>query len=159
MVVFARDVDTNEIGCYILHLDSPGVTREKLEGKLPLRPVQNMQLTFQNVLIPANRKLPGVKGFASVATLLAESRLSVAQVAVGVGMGCYDFMMKYLKSREQFGNSLLSYQLIQDKIVKVMINVQSSLLLVAQAQKLMDQGKATIGHLAFVKAATTKKIR
>jgi len=40
-----------------------------------------------------------------------------------------------------------------------MINVQSSLLLIAQAQKLVDQGKATIGHLAFVKAATTKKIR
>lgn len=100
MVVFARDVDTKEIGCYILHLDSPGVIREKLQGKLPLRPVQNMQLTFQNVLIPVNRKLPGVKGFGSVATLLAESRLSVAQVAVGIGMGCYDFMMKYLKSRE-----------------------------------------------------------
>lgn len=49
MVVFARDVDTDEIGCYILHLDSPGVTREKIQGKLPLRPVQNMQLTFQNV--------------------------------------------------------------------------------------------------------------
>jgi len=78
MVVFARDVDTDEIGCYILHLDSPGVTREKIQGKLPLRPVQNMQLTFQNVQIPLNRKLPGVKGFGSVATLLAESRLSVA---------------------------------------------------------------------------------
>lgn len=74
-------------------------------------------------------------------------------------MGCYDFMMKYLKTRQQFGNSLLSYQLIQDKIVKVMIHVQSSLLLVAQAQKLMIEGKATIGHLAFVKAASTKMIR
>lgn len=58
-----------------------------------------------------------------MATLLAESRLSVSQLAVGVGMGCYDFMMKYLKTRSQFGNSLLAYQLIQDKIVKVMINV------------------------------------
>ena len=74
-------------------------------------------------------------------------------------MGCYDYMMKYLKTRQQFGNSLYSYQLIQDKIVKVMINVQASLLLVAQAQKLMEQGKATIGHLAFVKAASTKMIR
>lgn len=97
-----------------------------------------MQLTFQNVLIPVNRQLPGVKGFGSVATLLAESRLSVAQVAVGLGMGVYDFMMKYLKTREQFGNSLLSYQLVQDKIVKVMINVQSSLMLVVQAQRLME---------------------
>jgi glutaryl-CoA dehydrogenase len=109
MVVFARDEDTKVIGCYILHLDTPGVTREAIKGKLPLRPVQNMQLHFQNVKIPANKKLPGVKGFESVAALLAESRMGVAWVAAGVGLGVYDFMMKYLKTRSQFDKSLLAY--------------------------------------------------
>lgn len=67
---------------------------------MALRPVQNIQMYFQNVKIPANRKLPGVKGFNSVSKLLAESRMGVAWVAAGVGLGVYDFMMKYLKSRE-----------------------------------------------------------
>lgn len=88
-----------------------------------------MQLYFQNVQIPANRKLPGVKGFQSVATLLAESRIGVAWVAAGVGLGVYDFMMKYLKTRTQFDRTLTSYQLIQDKIVKVMSKVQSAVLI------------------------------
>lgn len=127
--MFARDVDTKEIGCFILHLDSPGVTRAAIKNKLPLRPVQNMQLYFQNVKIPANRKLPGVKGFSSVATLLAESRIGVAWVAAGVGLGVYDFMMRYLKTRTQFNRNLTAYQLIQDKIVKVMSKVQSAVLI------------------------------
>jgi glutaryl-CoA dehydrogenase len=133
MTVFAKDADTGEIGCYILHLDSPGVTREAIKGKIPCRPLQNMQLFFQNVKIPAKNKLPGVKGFESVSTLLAESRIAVGWVAVGVGMGAYDFMMKYLKTRTQFDKSLLAYQLIQDKIFKVMSKVQQAALLCWQA--------------------------
>ena len=157
--MFARDVDTKEIGCYILHLDSPGITRQAIKGKMPLRPVQNMQLYFQNVKIPANRKLPGVKGFGSVATLLAESRIGVAWVAAGVGLGVYDFMMRYLKEREQFNRTLTSYQLIQDKIVKVMGKVQSAVLICWQAQNMMVQNKASIGRLAFSKAIATKLVR
>ena len=68
-----------------------------------------MQLYFQEVVIPADRRLPGVNGFESVAKLLAESRLSVAWNAAGCGLGIYDNMIKYLSKRKQFGNSLLSY--------------------------------------------------
>lgn len=159
MVIFARNVDSNEIECFIVHLDEPGVTREKIQNKMPLRPVQNMQLYFQNVRIPANRKLPGVKGFESVAALLAESRIGVAWVAAGIGMGVYDYMIEYLDNREQFGNPIMAFQLIQDKVFRVMTNVQSSLLLCFQAQKMMEEGKSSIGKLAFTKGATTKLIR
>ena len=106
--------------CFILHLDTPGIQRHKIEYKMSMRSVSNMQLYFQEVVIPADRKLPGVNGFQSVAKLLAESRLSVAWNAAGCGLGIYDNMVKYLANRKQFGKSLLSYQLIQDKLVKVM---------------------------------------
>lgn len=159
MVVFARNVDTQQIECVLVHLDEPGITRETIRHKMALRPVQNMQIYFQNVKIPANRKLPGVQGFESVATLLAESRIGVAWVAAGVGMGVYDFMVKYLEDREQFENPLMAYQLIQDKLFRVMSNVQAALLITAQAQKLMNEGKHTIGKLAFAKGAATKLIR
>ena len=96
---------------------------------MALRPVQNIQFYFQNVKIPAHRKLPGVKGFGSVATVLAESRIGVAWIAAGMGLGVYDFMMKYLKQRVQFGRTLTSYQLIQEKIFAVMTKVQSACLL------------------------------
>lgn len=159
MTVFARNSETNLIECFIVHLDEPGVTRDIIKHKMALRPVQNVQIYFQNVKIPANRKLPGVKGFASVATLLAESRISVAWVAAGMGMGVYDYMVKYLDKRDQFDNPLMAFQLIQDKLFKVMTKVQASLLLSAQAQKLMIEGKHSIGKLAFTKGAVTKLVR
>lgn len=105
--------------------------------------------------IPAKNKLPGVKGFASIAVLLAESRLSVAWLACGVGLGLYDSMMKYLTEREQFGKKLVAYQLIQDKVFRVMSAVQASLLMAFNAQRLLDEGKASIGQLAMVKAYCT----
>lgn len=159
MVVFARNVDSKQIECFIVHLDEPGVTREAIKHKMALRPVQNMQLYFQNVKIPANRKLPGVKGFSSVATLLAESRIGVAWLAAGMGMGVYDYTIEYLQKREQFGNPLMAYQLTQDKLITIMGKVQSVLLLCAQAQKMMNEGTHTIGRLAFTKAIATKYVR
>jgi alkylation response protein AidB-like acyl-CoA dehydrogenase len=159
MVVFARNEDTKVIECFILHLDSPGVSRSPIPNKMPLRPVHNMQLYFQNVRIPANRKLPGVKGFPSVARLLAESRIGVAWVAAGIGLGVYDFMMKYLTQRKQFDKPLTHYQLIQDKIVKVMGRVQAALLITWQAQNMANNGNGSIGRLAFAKAIATKNIR
>lgn len=126
---------------------------------MSLRSVQNIQFFFDNVHIPAENKLPGVDGFPSIAKLLAESRLSVAWVACGVGMGLYDSMIKYLTERDQFGKPLVAYQLIQDKIFRVMSTVQACLFMAFNAQRLMDEGKATIGQLAMVKAYCTDKIR
>ena len=107
--MFAKNVENGQVECFILHLDTPGIQREKIEYKMSMRSVTNMQLYFQEVVIPADRKLPGVNGFQSVAKLLAESRLSVAWNAAGVGLGIYDNMVKYLSNRKQFGKSLLSY--------------------------------------------------
>ena len=159
VIVFAKNLSSKQVEAFIVHLDEPGVSRSMIQNKMALRPVQNGQLYFQNVKIPANRKLPGVKGFESVAKLLAESRLAVAWTASGVGLGVYDFMIKYVNQREQFGRPLTSYQLIQEKLVKVMGLVQSAFLLSWQVQNLYSEGKASLGKIAFVKATATKYIR
>ena len=123
MVVFAKNEQSLEVECFFIDLKQEGVKREAIKRKMALRPVQNMQLWFDNVKIPLKNKLPGVKGFASVAALLAESRILVAWLAAGIGVGCYDYMIKYLVKREQFERPLASYQLIQEKIFKVMTRV------------------------------------
>lgn len=158
MVVFAKD-ESDEVGCYLLDLTWPGIRREAIKNKMALRPVQNMQLFFDDVKIPAKNKLPGVKGFNSVATLLAESRIFVAWLASGLGVGCYDYMIKYLVKREQFERPLVAFQLIQEKIFKVMSRVQASLFMNYNIQKRHLEGKASIGQIAMAKAFATEMLR
>jgi acyl-CoA oxidase len=159
MCVFAKDEKTEEVQCFILDLKWPGIQRESIKRKMALRPVQNMQLEFKDVRIPAKYKLPGVKGFASVATLLAESRIMVGWLAAAAGLGLYDYMIQYLRKRIQFGNPLVSYQLIQEKVFKVMSRVQANLFFVYNVQQLHLAGKATIGQIAMCKAFVTEMLR
>ena len=159
MVVFAKDEKSQEVGCYLIDLKQEGVNRKRIENKLALRAVQNMELHFTNVRIPLKNKLPGVKGFESVATLLAESRVFVAWLAAAMGVGLYDFMMKYVAKRNQFGRPLTAYQLTQEKIFRVMAIAQSNLMLCHQVTRLHEQGKATIGMIALAKAHTTDTLR
>lgn len=159
MVVFAKDEKTEEVQCFLIDLTWAGIKREKIQNKLALRSVQNMQLWFDNVRIPAKNKLPGVKGFGSVAALLAESRLLVAWLATAMSVGLYDYLMKYVTKRQQFGKPITAYQLIQEKIFKVMSIAQSNLFLCHQLTKLHVEGKASIGQIAMAKAFCTDQLR
>jgi len=68
-------------------------------------------------------------------------------------------MIKYLSNRTQFKRTLTSYQLVQDKIVRVMGNVQSALLLTWQSTNLLMEKKCTVGQVSMAKAICTKLVR
>ena len=159
MVVFARDVASKEIKGFILHLDKKGVKRDVIKRKMGLRPVQNMDLEFTDVEIEERWRLPKVAGFESISRMLAHSRICVAMLACGIGLGIYDNAFSYLSNRQQFKKSLLSFQLIQEKLVRIMGNVQASLFLVSHMVEMSEKGLTTIGKYAMAKAWVTLRIR
>jgi len=118
-----------------------------------------MVIEFKDVKIGFKYRLPKVNKFSDISQMLLFSRAFVAWMAVGVGLSVYDNMIKYLSQRKQFGRELTSYQLIQDKIVRVMGNVQAALLLTWQTTKLLQEGKCTIGKVSLAKAMATKWCR
>lgn len=159
LTVFAKEVSSGEVQCFIVDLKSPGVSRSYIKYKMALRPVQNGEIHFKDVRIPIKNKLPGVKGFQSVAALLAESRIFVAWLAAAQGLGLYDYMMRYLKKRQQFEKPILAFQLMQEKVFKVMSRVQSNLFFCYNIHKLHVEGKATFGQIAMLKGHTTEMLR
>ncbi len=159
MVVFAKDETTKEVQAFLIHLNWPGVKREMIKRKMALRSVQNGQLHFTNVRVPARFKLPGVQGFESVANLLAESRILVAWLASALSLGLYDFMMKYITQRKQFGKPITAYQLMQEKIFKVMSRTQANLFFCYNLYQRHIDGKTTIGQIAMAKGFCTEMLR
>jgi len=159
IIVFAKDTSDGEVGCYIVHLTSPGITRTKIQRKLALRPVQNMVVLFKDVIVPEKNKLPGVQGFLSVASLLAESRIMVGFMGAGLAIGLYDFTIKQLVKREQFGRPLAAFQLTQEKIFKIMSRAQAALFMCHHVYSLHLEGKATFGMISMAKAFSSEMAR
>lgn len=159
MIVFARDQDSKQVKGFIVNLTLPGIKREAIKHKMALRPVQNVDITFDNVVVEANMQMPGVKDFNDVNKMLAHSRISVAMLACGIGLGVYENTISYLSSRTQFKKRLTEFQLVQEKLVRMMGNIQGALLVTCKAVELSMAGKNTIGKLAMTKAWTTLRIR
>lgn len=161
MIVFARDVDTKMILGFILHLGDniPGLKREKIQRKMSLRGVSNMQLTFEGLKVSEEWRLQKVKSFKDVADMLAHSRQYVGWLAAAIGVGIYDHVIQYIRKREQFGLPLAKFQLIQEKLVRIMGNVQACLHLMAKISELYEQKKSSIGKFAMAKAWVTLRIR
>lgn len=122
--------------------------------------VQNCHITMNNVVVDESHKLPKATNFSKgTNVVLKHSRVFVCWVAAGVCQGVYDNAIKYVSTRKQFGQTISGFQLVQEKIVKIMANTQAVLLMCYRISKLVDEGKAQIGQIAMIKAWTTERTR
>ena len=88
LVVWARNTENKKIEAFILNMKTPGVTTQAIKHKLPLRMVQNCQIYFRNVVVPAENKLPKAIDFIKGTTIiLKHSRVLICWVAVGNSFG------------------------------------------------------------------------
>ncbi|GER57456.1 acyl-CoA dehydrogenase [Striga asiatica] len=152
LVIFARNLSTNQINGFILKKNTPGLQATKIENKIGLRIVQNGDILMKNVFVPDEDRLPGVNSFQDTNKVLAVSRVMVAWQPIGISMGVYDMCHRYLKERKQFGTSLAAFQLNQQKLVRMLGNIQAMQLIGWRLCKMYESGKMTPGHASLGKA-------
>ncbi|KAH7366368.1 hypothetical protein KP509_18G075600 [Ceratopteris richardii] len=158
-VVFARNTQTNEINGFLVKKGSPGYSAKKIENKIGLRIVQNGDIILQNVFVPDEDRLSGINSFKDTAKVLAVSRIVVAWQPIGISMGVYDMCHRYLQERKQFGVPLASFQLCQEKLVRMLGNIQAMALMGWRLCKLYEAGKMTPGQASLAKAWNTLRAR
>ncbi len=160
LIVWARSSQTNQIEGFLVDANLPGITIKKMQTKLSLRSVPNCDINFENVKIPKSSRLPKAGNFQeSVSKALLFSRLGVSWGAVGMSIGVYDFAVKYCSERSQFGKKLVGFQLTQEKLARIMGNIQAMMFYCKRISELYIQGKATGGNVGMLKAWITKKGR
>lgn len=159
-IVWARNEKSQEIEGYIVEKTRPGVSSKKIEGKLAFRAVQNGEIYFNNVKIPKSNKLEKANNFASsVAQVFLGSRIGIGFAVAALCIGAYDKVIEYLSNRNQFGKPLTSFQLVQEKLAKIMANTQAILFLTKRISDLHQEGKATMGMAGLSKAWCTSRGR
>lgn len=158
-VVWARNLDTKQVNAFIVRKGTPGYKTTKIENKIALRCVQNADMVFEECFVPDSARLPGVNSFQDTNKVLAISRVMVSWLPVGMSMGVYDMCHRYLKEREQFGAPLASFQLVQEKLVRMLGNIQAMFLTTLQLTKLAEQGKMSHEQASLVKSWNTLRGR
>ncbi|XP_031257217.1 acyl-coenzyme A oxidase 4, peroxisomal [Pistacia vera] len=159
LIIFARNLTTNQINGYIVKKNAPGLTATKIENKIGLRMVQNGDILLKKVFVPDEDRLPGVNSFQDTSKVLAVSRVMVAWQPIGISMGVYDMCHRYLKERKQFGAPLAAYQINQQKLVQMLGNVQAMVLIGLRLCKLYESSKMTPGHASLGKSWITARAR
>ena len=74
-------------------------------------------------------------------------------------MGAYEASIKYTTTRQQFGRSISGFQMVQEKIVRMMANTQGIMLLCFRITKLYEEGSLDLARICMAKAYITSRAR
>ncbi|MGW8364798.1 acyl-CoA dehydrogenase family protein [Streptomyces wedmorensis] len=145
VLLFARTGDApghKGVSAFLVPTDAPGLTRRAIHGKLGLRGQATAELVLEDVRVPAAAMLgPEGKGFTVAMSALAKGRMSVAAGCVGIAQAALDAAVRYAGEREQFGKPIASYQLVQELISDIAVDVDAARLLTWRVADLVDRGQ------------------
>jgi glutaryl-CoA dehydrogenase len=159
VVVWARDEADRRVKGFLLEKGTAGFDARKMEGKGSLRAVWQAEITLTDVRIPEANRLPGAQTFKDAGRVLAGTRNAVAWAALGHATAAYEIAAQYCAERTQFGKPLVSFQIVQDKLVKMLAEVCSMQLYCLRLGRLIEEGRLTDTIAALAKMNNTRKAR
>ncbi|MFD6534679.1 acyl-CoA dehydrogenase family protein [Streptomyces sp. NPDC060184] len=156
VLLFARTGDTpghRGVSAFLVPTDTPGLTRNTVHGKLGLRGQATAELVLEGVRVPASALVgPEGKGFSIAMSALAKGRMSVAAGCVGIAQAALDAAVGYAGERQQFGKPVAGYQLVQELLSDIAVDVDAARLLTWRVADLIDRGEP------FATAASQAKL-
>ncbi|TFD54447.1 acyl-CoA dehydrogenase [Cryobacterium frigoriphilum] len=159
VLVWARDTADGQIKGFLVDSTSAGLRAVKIENKIALRIVQNATITLTNVEVSEQDRLPGASTFDDINGLLTSSRAWVAWQTVGLQFAAYDCALRYALERTQFGKPIASFQLVQDKLVRMLENATTSLGTMVRIAQLQQAGTLRPEQAAMAKASGSARMR
>ncbi|TCH97398.1 acyl-CoA dehydrogenase [Roseococcus sp. SYP-B2431] len=149
-VVWAKD-DEGTLGGFLLERGMKGLTTPKIEGKFSLRASTTGMIMMDEVFVPDENRLPGVRSFAGPFSCLNRARYGIAWGALGAAEFCMAAARDYTLNRKMFGRPLAQTQLIQKKLADMETEITLGLQAVLRVGRLFDEGKAAPEMISLVK--------
>ncbi|MDB5281300.1 MAG: glutaryl-CoA dehydrogenase, partial [Bacteroidota bacterium] len=159
IVIWARDVDDNNVKGFLVRKGNPGLQVEKMEDKMALRIVQNGIITLTNCEVVESDRLQNANSFKDTANVLRMTRAGVAWQAVGCARGAYESALAYTRERKQFGRTIASFQLIQNHLVEMLSNLTAMQTMVFRLSQLQSEEKITDEHASLAKVFCSLRTR
>ena len=126
---------------FLVPARTPGVTATPIGKKLSMRASIQCDVAFDGVRLGPEAQLPAARGLRGPFSCLNEARYGIAWGAMGAARDSYEAALKYSQERLQFGKPLAGYQLTQEKLVNMLLEIQKGTLVALQLGRLKDAGK------------------
>jgi len=149
-VVWAKN-EAGDVQGLIVERGMEGFSTPETHGKWSLRASATGELVFDNVKVPKENILPGVKGLKGPLSCLSSARFGIAWGALGCAMDAYDTALRYSQQREQFGRPIGGFQLQQKKLAEMITEITKGQLLVWRLAQLRNEGRATPAQISMAK--------
>ena len=126
---------------FLVPTDTPGFTATAIEAKLSMRASIQCDITLDDVALPAEAVLPEVTGLKGPFSCLNEARYGIMWGAMGAARDSFEVALDYAQNRLQFDKPLTAYQITQEKLVNMALEIQKGTLLALQTGRLKDAGR------------------
>jgi glutaryl-CoA dehydrogenase len=141
---------------FVVPTDLPGFSAPDIHKKLSLRASVTSELVMDDVRLPADAALPGVKGLRGPLTCLNEARFGIIWGVMGAARSCFESALDYAKTRIQFDRPIGSFQLTQKKLTDMALELNKGTLLAYHLGRMKEQGRLQAQHVSVGKLNNTR---
>jgi len=136
---------------FLVPTDEQGFSARDIQQKLSMRASVQCDLFLNEVRLPEDAMLPKAEGLGGPFACLNEARYGIIWGSMGAARDCYEAALGYAKEREQFGKLVASFQLTQQKLVDMMLEIQKGTLVALRIGRMKDEGTLRPEHVSFGK--------
>ncbi len=138
---------------FLVPKGAKGFSTQDIHGKMSLRASVTSELLLDDVRLPADAVLPGVSSLKGPLSCLNEARFGIVFGAVGAARACYESALAYALDRVQFGKPIASFQIQQQKLATMALEVNRATLLALHLGRMKDDGTLGSEHVSMGKLA------
>jgi glutaryl-CoA dehydrogenase len=153
--VWARTED-GAINGFLVEQGTPGFTAPEIHKKLSLRASVTSELVLQDVRVPEENRFPDIDTLRGPLSCLNEARYGIVWGAVGAGRACFEAALEYAKERIVFDKPIAGYQLTQQKLAEMALELNRGLLVALHIGRMKDDGTLRQEHVSLGKMGNVR---
>ena len=153
-VVWARTEEG--VRGFLVPTGTPGFEARPITRKLSMRASIQCDVTLREVRLPESAVLPHARGLSAPFSCLNEARYGIAWGAIGAARDSFDQALAVAQDRTQFGRPVAGFQLTQEKLVNMALEIQKAQLVALRIGRLKDAGRALPHMISFAKLNNTR---
>jgi len=154
-VVWAR-TDEDEIRGFLVERGMPGFSAPEIHKKISLRASVTSELVLQDVRVPDANVFPEIRSLRGPLSCLNEARYGIVWGAVGAARACFESALEYSAERIVFGKPISGYQLTQQKLAEMALEVNRGLLVALHIGRMKDNGTLRPEHVSLGKMGNVR---
>lgn len=136
---------------FLVPSGAPGFSTRDIHRKMSLRAAVTSELILDGCRLPAEAMLPGALGLRAALSCLNEARFGIVWGAIGAARACYSSALEYALTRPQFGKPIGAFQITQQKLVDMLVEMDKGMLLALHLGRMKDEGRLTPEQVSFGK--------